>query len=549
MIRKINKNSLKLLLILTAVFMVFLSVCPMHVSAENTVYYVKAADFKISFKENGDAVVYEKWNVEFVSGNFTRFYKDIYIPYDKVEYFDDIAVLDVKINGQPAEYQYGMDRIDNHYFFEKQSDRYTIHWFRHSSEETVKYEIEYCIKNAVKADDNGRALFVYRLIGTNFPKTVETVKAEIEFPNIKGDMSFSVNHGSITSQKNSAYCEASNIKGLYKISADMPRESFDSLVDINSIVLPERVVPDPPARSKNNSTIDISSDDFSCVFISLAPIALIILISLITRPSKLKLKWKLKKDPDCFRNAASRIEASNIPYEWYCLISKNNTNDIGKYFSQSFYLELFDLIKKGYIEIKETSLKISTDQSYQYDESEMKSYDYDFIQYLYSCFDRSKLKDPNEIPYERFAEDLAFKGYSEIYNLFAIWRSKYKTNMKKTQLYSALSKSGYLRQIKKDLDLWYKYGTYMNFNVDPCDCLGILQRTGTITAYPVLEMLATKISCASSDKCGKELFAMYAGMRNMFSYITLSTIRTSSSDRSSGSSCSSCSSCGGGGAD
>ena len=69
MIRISKKFSLKLLVVLTAVFIITPAFSPMRVFAANSSYEVRDAEFNISFTEDGDAVITEKWDVEFISGS------------------------------------------------------------------------------------------------------------------------------------------------------------------------------------------------------------------------------------------------------------------------------------------------------------------------------------------------------------------------------------------------------------------------------------------------------------------------------------------------
>ncbi|MBQ5338692.1 MAG: hypothetical protein J6Z40_05950, partial [Oscillospiraceae bacterium] len=53
---------------------------PLTAFADDKQYQVDAADFNVSFTENGDACITEDWIVTYTRGSFTRFYKDIYNP-------------------------------------------------------------------------------------------------------------------------------------------------------------------------------------------------------------------------------------------------------------------------------------------------------------------------------------------------------------------------------------------------------------------------------------------------------------------------------------
>lgn len=141
----------------------------MHVSATDKEYNISNAVFTAELQENGDAIITEYWTVNYTKGDFTKFYKDIYTNLPILEQFDDIEVMSCLINGTDAiATNNTTERKENTYYFEKNSDTDTIHWFKPASNETIiHYEIKYKLTNVVKQVDNN-ALFCYRFIGANF---------------------------------------------------------------------------------------------------------------------------------------------------------------------------------------------------------------------------------------------------------------------------------------------------------------------------------------------------------------------------------------------
>ena len=123
---------------------------PLTAFAADKEYRVDSADFRVSFANNGDANITEIWNVTYTKGSFTRFYKDIYNAFNKLEYIPDIQVQSAQINGTDAVQQYNAERNDGHFFFQKDADKYTIHWYQSAANETVQYQINYVIPGALK---------------------------------------------------------------------------------------------------------------------------------------------------------------------------------------------------------------------------------------------------------------------------------------------------------------------------------------------------------------------------------------------------------------
>ncbi|WP_455529268.1 hypothetical protein, partial [Ruminococcus sp.] len=176
MIGIIRTKSARLLAVLAALFIIAFTVCPLCAFADNKSYSVDGAEFRVTLTQSGEAIIYEKWDVTYHSGEFSKFYKDIYNPNNALEYIKNIDIMGAAINGKTAEYQSGDNRADGSYYVESKSDRFTVSWYQHALGETVEYEIKYNIKDAVKSDGSGRAKFAVRLIGENFPKTVGSVK-------------------------------------------------------------------------------------------------------------------------------------------------------------------------------------------------------------------------------------------------------------------------------------------------------------------------------------------------------------------------------------
>ena len=111
----------KLLSRVLVMMCVILSICsctiPLKAYADEKSYRSDSADFDITFSESGDATITENWTITYTSGSFTRYYKDLFVPGNQLEYYSDIRVIDCKINGKAATATNSMDRIDYHYFF------------------------------------------------------------------------------------------------------------------------------------------------------------------------------------------------------------------------------------------------------------------------------------------------------------------------------------------------------------------------------------------------------------------------------------------------
>ena len=61
-----------------AVLLLAVMITPLNAFADDKQYQINSADFTIELETNGDAVITEQWQVQYVRGSFTRFYKDIF---------------------------------------------------------------------------------------------------------------------------------------------------------------------------------------------------------------------------------------------------------------------------------------------------------------------------------------------------------------------------------------------------------------------------------------------------------------------------------------
>ena len=64
------------ILCLLVPFMVVFLMHPVRVYADDKEYKVDSAEFEVEYEPDGTAVITEKWAVTYISGNFTRFYRN-----------------------------------------------------------------------------------------------------------------------------------------------------------------------------------------------------------------------------------------------------------------------------------------------------------------------------------------------------------------------------------------------------------------------------------------------------------------------------------------
>jgi len=547
---KIKKSNLlfRVLIMLCVILSICCCAAPLKAYADEKSYRTDSADFDISFSESGDATIKEIWTVTYTSGSFTRYYKDLFVPGNQLEYFSDIRVIDCQINGKAATATNSMDRIDYHYFFEKsEAQKYTIHWFKAASNETVRYDITYQIPNAVRLDESNNAQYCYRLIGANYPKTVGQVSAKVHLPNENTLNSVTLSSGSYEQDGDVLVCKASSVNGIYKVRLNMKSEDFSDLQRIASVQVPDGFRESENSLNQNNTNNNTSSVGvfwgLIIVLISLFPIIIILLLVKISDIiSSNEAKKLIAKDPNCFVEAAMRIQNSNMPFTWYGLKSTGiETN--AKY---TFFAEIFDLCNKGYLKVTYDGIYINPISLNNEKDNIQLTMDQRFIELLRQHFPIRKEMYGEMIPFLALKD--ANTSDRAVYQNFNTWKSDYEKFITDSPLYCRLLDIGVIEALKPDFLIWKKYAKYLKLTIDIQSCFSLLERGERINTYTVLQMMQeylTRRSNMGTNVDNSYYFATYFDN----SYNSGSSHSGSGGGCSSCSSCSSCSGCGGGGAD
>lgn len=553
-----------------ALFCIVMMVCvfavPLHASADTKSYSVKSADFDITFSENGDAAITESWTVTYTSGSFTRFYKDIFDPGNQLEYFPKVTVLGAHINGEEATAANSIDRVDYHYYFEKSSKQmFTIHWFKAVQNETVNYDITYEIPNAVKLNQDDHALYCYRLIGKNFPKTVSEVTATVHLPENMETYSVQTSTGNFSVEGDTVSCTAYSVSGMYKLRLDMEADSFGSLGRVIDVEIPDGYSDDETSSRSGNggsgnthhSSRQSDEDPFFGYIMTILGgfSVLLIIVNLIKGILTVaKARTMYKHNPDVFLEASERIEESGMPYLWYGF-SKISGRSCSRY---PFYAEILDLCRLGYLTITPDDLFINNFDDSNLTDTYRRDMDREFISLLTAHFPlRKDWTSRGAISFDKLkgTEATDVKFLSELNS----WTKRYEDRLGKSQLYKELKRKKVFQRSRREFELWRKYAVYIPAlpKVDPESCFGVLERTGTVDAYTVMLLFQWLLNA------GNRPVDTGSGSYYFFDYYERSRrVRIDDDDDDGGShhsssgsscascsSCSSCSGCGGGGAD
>ncbi len=548
------KTKLKIWTRIFVLIYVFISIYiiapPLNASAEEKSYRVDSADFDIKFSENGDATITAIWNVTYTSGSFTRFYIDFFDPGNQLEYFPTMNVISCHINGTEAIASNSLDRVNNHYYFEKSSTQtYTIHWFKSAQNETVTYDITYEIPNAVKLNEDNDAEYCCRLIGLNFPKSVGHITTKVHLPNDNALKDSHLSVGEFQKDGDVIYSTADNFKGMYKLRLKMKSEYFGELQRVISVEVPQGYGENETASQSSGSgrTTSHKKTDFFSAIIALGffavPLILIVFGLIITIVDKFKAKALIQRDPNCFVNAASRIQSSGMPYVWYGF-SETGMNTNLKY---HFYAEIVDLCNKGYMKVTNQGIMFrDVDFNGEWDKVILEM-DQKFLNMLEQHFPINKGLNGAMIPFIRLKE--GDPKDKTLYTDFCRWIMDYKKVLKNSPTYNNLNNNGTLQTLKPDFTIWRRYAPHLNLKVNIQDCFSTLERNNYLNTYVMFQLMQGLREA--------KIKPYYTGDDSYYfiNYFDESYTAGSSSSSSSGggcsscSSCSSCSGCGGGGAD
>ncbi|MCR5121127.1 MAG: DUF2207 domain-containing protein [Ruminococcus sp.] len=514
---------------------------PLYACASEKEYRVDSAEFKIIVEDNGDISVGEIWKLTFEKGSFSRFSKDIYNPPNQLEYIKEVGIGKGRINGSDVEYTKTEERPEDpepHYCVVPNSDRFTVSWIRKSENESVEYEIYYKLPKAVRLDENDRAAFCLRPIGENFPKEVGSVKATVVIPTKDDTLNYTVSSGSGTVSANMITFTDSNHSGMYKLRFDMSSANFHDLTRVADVVIPES------ALKSNNSEAAAAIALIGGFFV--LPIGVVAGVPIARKHHYKKLS---KENPDFMDEAADRLEASGIPYAWYAIPPFRNIYSTDNYM-KLFYIELFDLNKKGYINITPEGLLINRAfPSGEWDEVQ-SSMDRAFLDMLCKLFPVVSGESGSVIDFAGMKENAASSSFaSGLLNELYKWLLKYSKVVKNSPRFTEIKTEGQLESIKKDLKLWQSLHKYTGQNLTAQDCFRLVERMGKVTSYTILSFL-------NSVNIGQYTESTtYNDDSYYFLYYVNHSFSAGSSGSSSGgsscascSSCSSCSGCGGGGA-
>lgn len=535
-----------------------------YVNAADKVYYVDSADFYVKLEGNGDALIRETWKVTFEKGEFSRFYKDIYCDVTDLESFDRIEEVSCYINNIKAAKSNAMNRVDYHYYTEYiEPDTYRINWFLNTSKSTVTYEITYRLKNVVKQTDNNTALFCYRFIGLDFPKSVGKVYINIEIPNDSTpELRFISMEADTICSTGRIELNVTEVNDLLKCNIAIDAEGFHNL---NYISLEEIKRGEQQSQSGQKSGISGNG------IISLVSMVFLVLIANMAaffckKYKSLAVRKKLKANPDYFKRLIENCENDNIhPLEIAAYSGKrlhafnimkiilldacrknSNKKPICKitYNTIRFDKELNDgnYCTKGEYATGELLRIFKENFKYRLDTTAYEFHISDITDFL------------NRNKHETLQLSKLISDLSNIYQIFFNHKdSKIKSNIG-IRMESDIKRQTVHLTKKECKMLEYYIITREKVLISGLDCFCFTARTNNIDYTTILHLMfcPTAATRVSASELHNSIFKI-AKFCEILDEIELSWQNEISTQDNSGcsgcSSCSSCSGCGGGGAD
>ena len=467
------KNSIFLCLLVFISMLTFLTITVK--ADDDKEYTVDNAEFVAMLQENGDAVITEKWDVNYISGSFTRFYKDIVCIKSELEGYENIYFNEATINGTKAGESSALDREDGNYYFERKTSKitHTIHWFKQAENEKVHYEATYVLKGVVKATDDGKAVFCYRFIGKDFPKTVGHTKTTIVVPEGTG-ITVRLGQDDIVSQnENTIVFEADDVIGMLRYEVIMDENVFDKLTFV-----PMKTV----IKNENHDPISLG-DIFSRIGQVLVAAAVIwfCVRSVVVSCRNHMIERKIVKNPYILKETASVFEANNIsPLLLKTLVGER----INEHWTKIFDLAILDMARRGTAVIAKENFSFNLEMDGNHT---VIDYDKMFCN-LVRNFAKSWQEEGHEVfMFSTLTElmgddarrDLFREGLIDFYDSYcelAVNSDGFKNTI------SSIGK----RKIKKMLNTWRYGANYLKIGTDNESCYALCDRNGTIDYYSLM---------------------------------------------------------------
>lgn len=481
-------------------------------------YDINKATFDVVLEPSGDAVITESWDLEYLEGGFTRFYKEIYKHVTEVEKYNGIDFIDAYIGGEEVTKTFDYaNRPDSTYGIEEEGKVYRVNFYKRINEARKEnYKITYRVKNVVKATDDDKAIFVYRYVGANFEKYIGDVEITVKsLGNAPIKLEY-INQVSDYKSDNGIFkLEVGGSSGLLKCSVSLPQDYFEELVYI------------PMDKIKGYREPIEAADIIGIASIVVVIFSFFFFITFSIIRTR-KLRKKIDDDPKLIDKYIKRYEDEGIEV---LKIIKRLIYTI--YPMQIVTIEILDLIRRDQASISKDNITIS---------KQLNGIDKEIIDVV--------------LKYIKYKEE----GHSYKFDIVDLTNFISTTDKKELRDVSDMYKD--LSKIKLQLDKDFKFETdeltllRMSYDVYPeyksintYDVFDNIISNKKTPDYKTLIALGISDYKSTNDAENSTMPILLFSTAVDTNIVKEKTTSSSTGGCSSCSSCSSCGGCGGGGAD
>ncbi len=318
--------------ILTVTLLSVLIMPTTALAASGDSYTIDKVNITADLRSDGSVLIAEEWTVTVAQGCDDCFIREIDIIDDNFEHISGVTDVSVSLDGNICIQEMGDTLKNGTYFFEQESDRYSVVWYIPEAG-THTFSLRYVQTGAVKLYKN-RAYFYFRAVNEDSNLICRNISVSVNTPENCFSEEFEIlDSGTLAGGKSDGNVTftAANTAGLVKFGISMPADLFDS--------------------SKLTVIVDDNRAEtaFAVIIIIILVIGVAYCIYFSLNHKKILLKRRLKR---CKENPLSE-NSEKVQREVFASISPaaliNSVLDgyINK--SDFFTVTVLELVKRGYI--------------------------------------------------------------------------------------------------------------------------------------------------------------------------------------------------------
>lgn len=236
----------KSMLFLLTAFCVFAFSVPETADAfSNEINFIGNVDFKVDIEKDGSAVIDESWLVA-CSGDSREqsFHRMVERPCNQLEYYEEAEIIKSYVDDNEVVIIDDETDTENDCFLYSQDEFFCIDdfiWNVESDSKSHTYKTEYKIKDLVKLDENGKAVFSFDFIDDEFYSRifVRSAKVTINLPGKDKNAEIAFYTGDYDFNGKTLTAVLDKPSGLLKCSICTEPDIFNSIKKYSDVVLPD----------------------------------------------------------------------------------------------------------------------------------------------------------------------------------------------------------------------------------------------------------------------------------------------------------------------